>query len=225
MNNESEIKKQAEVSPLENGHNGTDTLTLINKTTECDKSLKQIKMEALVKEFLECIGSEHLNEEVMANTPRRFAEAMIELTRGYTTCMDKVVKAAVFDNDGFDDLILVRDIQFSSLCEHHLMPYFGTVTIGYIPDKKIMGLSKFPRLVNAVSNKLGLQERLTKEIATTVETYTGARGVIVYISSQHSCMSFRGIRCTNSSTNSIFTTGVMKEKDNIDKFFLLKDSK
>lgn len=196
------------------------------QTTEHEKPCQKLKkMKEIVSELLKCIGEEHLNEEVMENTPRRFAEAMIELTKGYHSSTDKIVKKALFDNNGFDDIVLVKDIQFSSLCEHHLMPYFGTVTIGYIPDKMLLGLSKFPRLVQHIANKLGLQERLTKEIATTIEEATGAKGVCVFIASQHSCMSFRGIRSTNSSTNSIYTTGVMKDVENIKKFFLLKDSK
>lgn len=184
---------------------------------------RKSQMESLIKDFLLSLCEGNLNEEVINNTPRRFTEALLELTEGYETDIESIIKNALFDNEGYDDIIIIKDIEFSSTCEHHLLPFYGKVNIGYIPNNKVLGLSKFPRVIQALSKKLGLQERLTKEIAQCLHDYTEALGVAVQIESQHSCMSCRGIRCIGSSTVTLFTTGNMKDPLNLKKFFMLRD--
>lgn len=157
--------------------------------------------------------------EIMLKTPGRYADAMIEMTKGYDLDLEKLMNEAVFDSEKYHEIIIVKDIHFSSLCEHHLLPFFGDCCIGYIPDKKILGLSKFPRLVDALSKKLHLQERLTKEIADGIHKLLEPYGVVVLINSIHSCMCFRGIKAFDAKTQTIYTTGKFKEKESLDLFF------
>lgn len=174
----------------------------------------------LVSKLIEII-SPNASEEVKNKTPKRYAEALLELTRGYRESPSRLISEAVFDSEGYDQLIVVKDINFSSVCEHHLLPFFGECSIGYIPRGKILGLSKFPRLVDCLASKLQIQERLTKEIAEELQNALDSQGVVVKISSAHSCMSFRGIKSFNAKTDTIYTLGSLNEKENLNKFFSL----
>jgi GTP cyclohydrolase I len=179
------------------------------------------KMADLFREILQLVNPV-ASEEIIDRTPIRFSEALVEFTQGYHESLDDLLGEAIFENDGFNDLVVIKNIQFSSLCEHHVLPFFGECTIGYIPNRKILGLSKFPRLVQCVSRKMGLQERLTKEIAEAINTYLEPEGVVVVVEAGHSCMCFRGIKAFNSKTQTIYTMGSLKQKDNLDKFFQMK---
>jgi GTP cyclohydrolase I len=189
-----------------------------NNTNYLNGSIsKQDKIEFLMREILRTVNP-NLTEEIMDKTPTRYAKALLEFTKSYEANIFETIGEAVFENEGYNDLIIVQDINFSSICEHHLLPFFGTCNIGYIPKDKIFGLSKFPRLVEFLSKKMHLQERLTKEIADNINKFLEPEGVIVTINSSHSCMCFRGIKSFDSKTQTIYSIGSMKEYGNIQKF-------
>mmetsp|Transcript_35641 Transcript_35641/g.37034 ORF Transcript_35641/g.37034 Transcript_35641/m.37034 type:complete len:216 (-) Transcript_35641:74-721(-) len=178
--------------------------------------------EEMMRKVLHCISSKGeclLNNEVLENTPKRFLKAFYELTSGYFTDVKEMITSAIFDAEGYDDIVIVDDISFNSLCEHHLLPFTGKVTIGYLPDSKILGLSKFARLVEAFSKRLSLQERLTKEIACALDSNLLPKGVVVQIVAEHTCMGIRGVKCPGSKTKTIFTTGVFKTDESMLKRF------
>jgi len=152
--------------------------------------------EALVRLQLELIG-EDPSREGLARTPGRVARAMEWLTRGYDTSLREVVGEGVF-NDDHDHMIMVRDIELYSLCEHHLLPFFGRVHVGYIPDGQILGLSKIPRIVEMFARRLQIQERLSYEIAEAIQEVAQPRGVGVVIEARHLCMMMRGVEKQNS---------------------------
>ena len=168
------------------------------------------RQEAL-KTILEPINN-YLDEEVKENTPNRFIKAFDEMTRGYAMDIDAIIGKALFDIDSsYSEMIVVDKINFNSLCQHHLLPFVGQCSIGYIPDRKILGLSKFARVVEAFSLRLSLQEKLTLQIADALQENLKAKGVIVYIESTHSCMCLRGVKSKGSVTKTVYTTGCFKE--------------
>jgi len=137
--------------------------------------------------------------EGLARTPERVARSYQELTSGMHQSIDEVVGHGVFTED-ISEMILVKDIEFYSLCEHHLLPFYGRVHVGYIPDGKIIGLSKIPRIVDLFSRRLQVQERLTVQIAEAIESILKPKGVGVVADGQHLCMMMRGVQKQNSST-------------------------
>ncbi len=153
---------------------------------------------ARVREQLALIGEDPLREGLL-KTPERVAEAMRWLTRGYETCVEDVVNQAVFE-ESHESMILVRDIEIYSLCEHHMLPFFGKAHVAYIPKGKIIGLSKLPRIVDVFARRLQVQERLTDEIADAVMGALGPYGVGVVIEAWHLCMMMRGVEKQNSKT-------------------------
>jgi GTP cyclohydrolase I len=197
----------------------------INKESEDNSNLKNGRGDSkveeiskLMKEILRIINP-NLKDEIMSKTPIRYAKAMMEFTEGYSDDIDKIISNAVFENEDYNDMIKIKKINFNSTCEHHLLPFHGECTIGYIPNKHIMGLSKFSRLVQSLSKKLHLQERLTCEIAETINKILQPQGVVVEINSIHSCMCFRGVKSFNAETSTIYSIGSMKENDNLLKYF------
>jgi len=146
----------------------------------------------------------------------------MEFTQGYNDDIDKIVSEAIFENEDYTDIIKIKKINFNSICEHHLLPFHGECTIGYVPDKYILGLSKFSRVVQSLSKKLQLQERLTREIGETINRILKPAGVVVEMNSIHSCMCFRGVKSFNSETSTIYTIGSMKENENLAKYFRMK---
>ncbi len=137
--------------------------------------------------------------EGLARTPERVARSLRELTAGMRQTVDEVVGHGVFKED-ISEMILVKDIEFYSLCEHHLLPFYGRIHVGYIPDGKIIGLSKIPRIVDVFSRRLQVQERLTVQIAEAIETILKPKGVGVVADGKHLCMMMRGVQKQNSST-------------------------
>ncbi len=165
------------------------------------------KITSLTKQLLVEIGEDSTREGLL-KTPERSAKAWEKICGGYNQHVEDVV--TTFDAENFDEMIVVRNIEFYSTCEHHLLPFFGTVTIGYLPEKKIIGLSKLPRIVEIFSRRLQNQERLTMQIADAIENVTGARGVGVIISARHFCMMARGVEKQAASVETSTLRGRFK---------------
>ncbi len=154
------------------------------------------RVEFLVKELLQELG-EDITREGLVNTPRRVAKAMEFLTSGYSKTPEEVINGAVFEA-GQDNMVIVRDIEVYSLCEHHMMPFFGRCHIGYISRGKVLGVSKLARIVDCFARRLQIQERLTCEIAQAIKTALDAEGVGVVMECRHLCMMMRGVEKQNS---------------------------
>ena len=153
-------------------------------------------VEKYYRNLLKNIG-EDVNREGLRATPTRAAEAFKYLTKGYHANIDEIVNNALFESDN-DEMIIVKDIEVYSLCEHHLLPFFGKCHVGYLPKGKILGLSKIARIVDVVARRLQVQENMTKQIAETIRKYTHAQGVGVVVEAQHLCMMMRGVEKQNS---------------------------
>ena len=166
-------------------------------------------MEELFRQLIQGLG-EDLTREGLRNTPKRAAAAFKYLTKGYQEDIDKVINGAIFDSDT-DEIILVKNIELYSLCEHHLLPFIGKCHVAYIPHGKVIGLSKTARIVDVFARRLQIQEKLTKQIADTIMKYTKARGVAVVIEAQHLCMMMRGVEKQNSVMTTSCVLGVFRE--------------
>lgn len=166
-------------------------------------------LEPLVTDLITGLG-EDVTREGLLKTPARVDRSLRFLTSGYGLKLESVVNGARFQAEG-SELVLVRDIEFYSLCEHHLLPFFGRAHIAYLPDETILGLSKFARIVNMFARRLQVQERLTAEIADAVVTALQPKGVAVVTEASHLCMMMRGVQKQGSSTRTITTRGVFRE--------------
>jgi GTP cyclohydrolase I len=153
-------------------------------------------MQDLIRKILKAIG-ENPNRDGLRGTPKRVDQALRFLTSGYGQDADKLLNNALFDVE-YDEMVIVADIDFFSLCEHHLLPFFGKCHVAYLPDKKVIGLSKMARLVEMYSRRLQVQERLTTQIAETIQEKIHPLGVGVVIDAQHMCMMMRGVEKQNS---------------------------
>jgi GTP cyclohydrolase I len=162
-----------------------------------------------VATLLEQLG-ENPGREGLLDTPRRVAEALRYLTEGYAANPSTIVGDALFALDGYDDMVIVKDITFFSLCEHHLLPFFGRAHIGYVPDGRVVGLSKLPRLVDAYSRRLQVQERMTREIAEAIDSVVTPRGVGVVVEGRHLCIEMRGVEKESSQTVTSCMLGVFR---------------
>lgn len=160
-------------------------------------------MEELYRQLIERIG-EDVNRDGLKDSPRRAANALKYLTQGYQVNIEDVVNNAVFEADT-NEMILIKNIELYSLCEHHLLPFFGKCHVAYIPGKKVIGLSKVARIVDVFARRLQIQERLTKQIANSIGKFTDAVGVAVVVEARHLCMMMRGVE----KQNSVMTTSVM----------------
>ena len=149
------------------------------------------ELEDLFTKILENLG-EDPSRQGLVRTPLRAAKAMEFLTSGYHQDIDEILNGAIFDED-YDEMVIVKEIEFYSLCEHHILPFWGKCHVGYLPRNQIIGLSKIPRIVDMFSRRLQVQERLTREIAEALETALDPRGVAVVIEGQHLCMMARGV--------------------------------
>ena len=161
-------------------------------------------MQDLVKDLLVKIG-EDPDREGLVKTPERVERSWKFLTRGYTQDLATVVNGALFEAES-DDMVIVKDIEFFSMCEHHLLPFFGRCHVGYIPNGKIIGVSKVARIVDMFARRLQVQERLTREISSALEEILGASGVGVVMEARHLCMQMRGVE----KQNSVMTTSSMR---------------
>jgi GTP cyclohydrolase I len=167
------------------------------------------EFESLVGRMLELLG-EDPDREGLVKTPQRVANSLTWLTRGYGMDVNEVVGDAVFE-ESHSSMVMVRDIELYSLCEHHMLPFFGKAHIAYIPDNKIVGLSKLPRIVEVFARRLQVQERLTEEIAQAVQDVLNPKGVGVVIEAYHLCMMMRGVQKQNSQTVTSAVRGIFRD--------------
>ena len=163
-------------------------------------------MEDLIKRLLAELG-EDPSREGLVRTPQRVARALKFLTSGYDANVDAILNGALFTVD-YNEMVIVRDIDFYSLCEHHMLPFFGKCHVAYIPDGKVIGLSKLPRIVDAFARRLQVQERLTQQVAETIDTKVNPLGVGVVVEATHLCMAMRGVEKQNSVTVTSAMRGV-----------------
>ena len=168
------------------------------------------EMEHCYENILKAVG-EDVKREGLVKTPHRAAKAMNFLTKGYNEDIDAIINEAIFETEN-DEMVIVKDIELYSLCEHHLLPFFGKCHIAYVPSGKVLGLSKIARIVDVFARRLQIQENLTNQIASTIQKYTKAKGVAVVIEAKHLCMMMRGVEKQNSSMTTSSMLGVFREK-------------
>ena len=176
------------------------------------------RLEKITKELLEVIG-EDTEREGLLKTPKRVAKSWEFLTQGYDQNLDEIINEAIF-NESAKDMVIVKDIEFYSLCEHHLIPFYGKAHVGYIPNGKIIGLSKIPRIIDFYARRLQVQERLTNQIATCIQDLLNPKGVAVIMEGRHFCMLMRGVQKQNSIASTSSMLGTFKEKSNTRNEFL-----
>ena len=176
------------------------------------------KIKNLTKQLLEEIG-EDPSRQGLLKTPSRVSKAWSFFSRGYNQDLDKIINNAVFNEDA-TDMVVVRDVEFFSLCEHHLIPFFGRAHVAYLPNGKVIGLSKIPRIIDMFSRRLQVQERLTRQIAETVKGILDPIGVAVIMEGQHMCMQMRGVEKQNSLTTTSSMLGKFRESDRTRAEFL-----
>ena len=181
-----------------------------------DKEKK--RLEEITKELLGLIGEDSTRQGLM-KTPKRVAEAWKFLSQGYHQNLDEIINEAIFDESA-KDMIIVKDIEFYSLCEHHLIPFYGKAHVGYIPDGKIIGLSKIPRIIDFYARRLQVQERLTNQIATCIQDLLNPKGVAVVMEGRHFCMLMRGVQKQNSIASTSSMLGAFKDKSTTRNEFL-----
>jgi len=181
----------------------------INKTENLEKNYQEI---------IEAIG-EDKNREGLVKTPLRAAKTMQHLTQGYQTNLKELINDALFTTT-MDEMVIVKDIELYSLCEHHLLPFFGKCHVAYIPNGKVIGLSKIPRIVDMFAHRLQIQENLCQQIANCILEITEAKGVAVVIEAKHLCMMMRGVEKQNSSMTTSVMLGLFRDRDRTRSEFL-----
>jgi GTP cyclohydrolase I len=189
--------------PDRNTHNGQEPQ--LHPTTDQTK----VEMMEAVRTMIEGVG-EDPEREGLLKTPKRVAEAMQFLTQGYNQSLETLVNGAIFD-EGHNEMVLVRDIDFFSLCEHHMLPFMGRAHVAYIPNQKVVGLSKLARIVEMYARRLQVQERLTRQIAEAIQTVLEPQGVAVVMEASHMCMVMRGVQKPGSWTVTSAMLGVFEQ--------------
>jgi GTP cyclohydrolase I len=175
-------------------------------------------MEHNYRAIIEALG-EDPRREGLANTPLRAAKAMEFMTQGYSLRVEDIVNGAIFESTN-NEMVIVRDIELYSLCEHHLLPFIGRAHVAYLPNGKVIGLSKIPRIVDMFARRLQIQENLTQQIGETLNEITGARGVAVVIEAKHLCAMMRGVQKQNSSMTTSWMFGLFREDPRTRQEFL-----
>jgi len=179
---------------------------------------RQVKLASCIRDLLLELGEEP-ERNGLRETPARVAKALSFLTKGYRENIDDLLNGALFPIE-YDEMVIVRDIDFFSLCEHHLLPFFGRCHVGYIPNKNVVGLSKIPRIVEAFSRRLQVQEQLTVQIAHTLQDKLKPRGVGVVMEARHLCMSMRGVEKQNTLAVTSQMLGVFRKQQQTREEFL-----
>lgn len=187
-----------------------------NLEGEFDKRI--VSMTNAAKTILECIG-EDPSREGLLNTPERYAKAMLFFTKGYDLTLQEVINDAVF-NENHDELVIVKDINVFSMCEHHLVPFYGKAHVGYLPNKKVIGISKIARIVEMFARRLQVQERLTKQIASALNEAIRPTGVGIIIEASHMCMVMRGVQKPGSATITSCMIGTFRDDPKTREEFL-----
>ncbi|PBP20166.1 GTP cyclohydrolase [Diplocarpon rosae] len=178
------------------------------------------KLAGAVRTILECLG-EDPDREGLLGTPERYAKAMLFFTKGYQENVKDIVNDAIF-HEGHNELVIVKDIEVFSLCEHHMVPFTGKMHIGYIPDRDVIGISKLPRIADMFSRRLQIQERLTKDVAHAVMEILKPQGVAVVMESSHLCMVMRGVEKTSATTITSCVLGCIEKREKTrNEFFSL----
>lgn len=175
-------------------------------------------MEDLIKKIIEEIG-EDPSREGLVKTPHRVSESFKFLTKGYQEDVQSIINGAVFQSEN-DEMVIVKEIELYSLCEHHMLPFFGKAHVGYLPKNKIIGLSKIPRIVDVFARRLQIQERLTQEIAKCLEKELDPLGVMVVLEARHLCGMMRGVEKQNSSMVTSSCLGAFRDNSTTRKEFL-----
>jgi GTP cyclohydrolase I len=190
----------------------------VRRVGEVD-GLAGFSTQEIYRELLARLG-EDPDRSGLAATPARVEKSMAFLTKGYAEDPQKVLRGALFDVD-YDEMVIVKDIEMFSLCEHHLLPFFGKVHVAYIPKGKVIGLSKIPRLVEVFARRLQVQERLTRQIADAIQEAISPQGVGVVMEARHLCMMMRGIEKQHSSTVTSAMVGCFRQKETRSEFLSL----
>ncbi len=175
-------------------------------------------MQDLLRGLLEKLG-EDVDREGLRETPERMANALVFLTSGYKADIKEILTSSSFD-EKYDEMVLVKDVDFYSLCEHHMLPFFGKCHVAYIPDGKIIGLSKIPRLIEAYSRRLQVQERLTTQISSAIAEYLQPKGVAVVMEAFHFCMAMRGVEKQNTYAITSSMKGLFRHDERTRQEFL-----
>jgi len=176
--------------------------------TETNADLTSASTQQIYAELLKRIGEDPTRDGLL-NTPRRMEKSMAFLTQGYSQSVEEVLHGALFDVD-YDEMVIVKDIEFYSLCEHHLLPFFGKAHVAYVPQGKVIGLSKLPRIVDVFARRLQVQERLTHQVAEAIDAAIHPQGVAVVMEAEHLCMMMRGVQKQHSQTVTSAMVGVFK---------------
>jgi GTP cyclohydrolase I len=195
----------------------------VNKVTrkaiEVEEGLGAFSTQEFYRELLGRLG-EDADRDGLTATPARVEKSMAFLTKGYNEDPMKILRQALFDVD-YDEMVIVKDIEIFSLCEHHMLPFFGRVHVAYIPNGKVIGLSKIPRLIEVFARRLQVQERLTRQIADTIQEAIAPQGVGVVIEARHLCMMMRGVEKQSSTTVTSAMVGCFRQKETRSEFLSL----
>jgi len=191
----------------------------VRRAAEAREALTGFSTQEMYREILSRLG-EDPDRDGLTMTPTRVEKSMAFLTKGYEQDPKKILREAMFDVD-YDEMVIVKDIEMFSLCEHHMLPFFGRVHVAYIPNGKVVGLSKIPRLVEVFARRLQVQERMTRQIADAIQDAIEPQGVGVVIEARHLCMMMRGIEKQNSSTVTSAMVGCFRQKETRSEFLSL----